>query len=89
MNAGQRWKRVRSVLSPVFSPSSMRDVAPTVEEKVQLLVDKLREKSEDGKGFDIYISFQMLTLEIIAQMSENRKTSKVVNSPRLHYGSVL
>jgi len=65
---GQRWKRVRSVLSPVFSPSSMREVAPTVEDKVQLLVDKLREKSEAGTGFDIYVSFQMLTLDIIAQM---------------------
>ena len=58
------------MLSPVFSPANMREVAPTVEDKVQLLVNKIKEKAEDGKGFDIYDQFQMLTLEIIAQMSK-------------------
>ena len=57
-------------MSPVFSPANMREVAPTVEDKVQLLVNKIKEKAEDGKGFDIYDQFQMLTLEIIAQMSK-------------------
>lgn len=66
-NRGQRWKRVRSVLSPVFSPANMRQVAPSVNEKVQLLIGKFKEISSKSEGFDIYLQFQMLTLDIIAK----------------------
>ena len=49
----------------------MREVAPTVEDKVDMLIDKLKEKSQSGKGFDIYHQFQMLTLDVIAQMGKS------------------
>ena len=61
------------MLSPIFSPANMRDIASSVEEKVDLLVDKLKQKCQSEKGFDIYEQFQMLTLDVIAQLGKYKK----------------
>ena len=71
VKTGQQWKRVRSVVSPVFSASNVRALAPIVDVKVQTLVSKLREVSGNGKGFDIYDQFQMLTMDVIAQLGKS------------------
>ena len=49
----------------------MRAVTPSVEAKVDQLIEVLKQKSEEGKGFDIYDKFQMLTLDVIAQLSKD------------------
>ena len=56
------------MLSPVFSPANMREIAPVVDDKVQTLMQKLGTLADQGDGFDIYDEFQNLTMDIIAQM---------------------
>ena len=48
----------------------MREIAPVVDDKVKMLMQKLQTLADKGEGFDIYDEFQNLTMDVIAQMGK-------------------
>ncbi|CAI2353301.1 unnamed protein product [Caenorhabditis sp. 36 PRJEB53466] len=61
------WKHSRVAISPIFSSGSMKAMFATVELKVDVFLNVLKEKSQRGERFDILEDFQALTLDVIAK----------------------
>ncbi|XP_055337666.1 thromboxane-A synthase-like [Paramacrobiotus metropolitanus] len=64
---GERWKRVRNVISPTFSAKKVRQTAGSMHNAASTLITLLKDKSKKPNPFDIYQMFQALTLDVIAQ----------------------
>ena len=62
-----RWKKIRSLLTPLFSMNKMKLFVQAMNEKVDLMVDILKEKTQTDEKIDVYGVFQSLTLDIICQ----------------------
>ncbi|CAI5445075.1 unnamed protein product [Caenorhabditis angaria] len=58
------WKSARNSVLPVFSSGKMKQLFPTIEKKVALMLEILETKV--GTKFDIYEDFQALTLDVMA-----------------------
>lgn len=71
----QRWKDVRSVLSPTFSMMKMKHMAGIMNEKINLLLEIIEEKSNSGEFVDVYSTFQGLTLDVISECALAMKTN--------------
>ncbi|OQR74338.1 thromboxane-A synthase-like [Tropilaelaps mercedesae] len=63
---GQRWKNVRSTLTPSFTTSKLKQLSPEVERVVDGFMDNVhKEFASRGRSVDIYELYQALTLETI------------------------
>ena len=51
---GDRWKNVRSLLSPTFSSGKIKDMIFIMHEAADTLIEKMREAAEEQKAFDIH-----------------------------------
>lgn len=71
----QRWKDVRSVLGPTFSMIKMKQMAGIMNEKINLLLKIIEEKSSAGEAVDVYSTFQGLTLDVISECALAMKTN--------------
>ncbi|CAA91268.3 Cytochrome P450 [Caenorhabditis elegans] len=61
------WKHTRSAIAPIFSTGKMKAMQETINSKVDLFLDILREKASSGQKWDIYDDFQGLTLDVIGK----------------------
>uniref|UniRef100_A0A0P4W4H9 Thromboxane-A synthase n=1 Tax=Scylla olivacea TaxID=85551 RepID=A0A0P4W4H9_SCYOL len=70
----QRWKDVRSVLAPTFSMVKMKHMAGIMNEKINVLMKIIEEKSSNGENVEMYSIFQGLTLDVISECALAMKT---------------
>ncbi len=63
---GDKWKRLRSVASPIFTTRRMKEMSPLINQSVDDLLMLFDERCQEGKPFDIYAEFGRLTLDVIS-----------------------
>ena len=64
---GQRWKQIRSVLTPTFSASKLKTMTPIMDDSINTFVELVGKHSQTGEEFDIYELFQGLTTDVIGR----------------------
>lgn len=76
---GQRWKDVRSVLTPSFSSSKIKLMTSIMDQKATNMIQVVKQKALDSEMFDIYQVVQGLTLDVIADCAFAMKANCVRN----------
>ncbi|XP_061106988.1 thromboxane-A synthase isoform X2 [Conger conger] len=64
-----RWKRVRSVLTPSFSSARMREMVPLIRTATHTLMGNLQDRAQSGESFDIHRCFGCFTMDVIASVA--------------------
>uniref|UniRef100_A0A3P8NVI2 Thromboxane-A synthase n=1 Tax=Astatotilapia calliptera TaxID=8154 RepID=A0A3P8NVI2_ASTCA len=65
----ERWKRVRSVLTPSFSAAKMKEMVPLIKTATDALMKNLNVHAESGEAFDIHRYFGYFTMDVIASVA--------------------
>ncbi|XP_074049663.1 thromboxane-A synthase [Macrotis lagotis] len=65
----KRWKEVRSVLIPAFSPKRLDEVIPLINQACGLLLTHLKPYAESGEAFDIQRCYGCYTLDVVASVA--------------------
>uniref|UniRef100_A0AAY4DNX4 Thromboxane-A synthase n=1 Tax=Denticeps clupeoides TaxID=299321 RepID=A0AAY4DNX4_9TELE len=65
----ERWKRVRSILTPSFSSAKMKEMVPLINTATQTLLRNLQEHAERGQSFDIHRCLGCFTMDVIASVA--------------------
>uniref|UniRef100_A0A669ENH7 Thromboxane-A synthase n=1 Tax=Oreochromis niloticus TaxID=8128 RepID=A0A669ENH7_ORENI len=65
----ERWKRVRSVLTPSFSAAKMKEMVPLINTATDALMKNLNVHAESGEAFDIHRYFGYFTMDVIASVA--------------------
>ncbi|XP_063337301.1 thromboxane-A synthase-like isoform X2 [Pelmatolapia mariae] len=65
----EQWKRVRSVLTPSFSASKMKEMVPLINTATDALMKNLHVYAESGEAFDIHRYFGYFTMDVIASVA--------------------
>ncbi|KAG8186469.1 hypothetical protein JTE90_009228 [Oedothorax gibbosus] len=76
---GERWKEVRSILSPTFSANKLKMMIPAVNEVTEIALKILEKKSATGNSVDIYEILQRLTLDLICAQAFAMNTDSLNN----------
>ncbi|XP_054156812.1 cytochrome P450 3A9-like [Oppia nitens] len=79
---GQRWKQIRSVVTPTFSSAKLRTMTPLIDDSVNMflkLVDK-QQSTNGGNDFNIYNLFQGLTADVIGRTAFGIQTDIQLDS---------
>lgn len=69
MLRNERWKRVRSILTPSFSAAKMKEMVPLINTATGALMDNLNTYAESGEAFDIHKCFGCFTMDVIASVA--------------------
>uniref|UniRef100_A0A8C4NU65 Thromboxane-A synthase n=1 Tax=Dicentrarchus labrax TaxID=13489 RepID=A0A8C4NU65_DICLA len=69
MLRNERWKRVRSILTPSFSASKMKEMVPLINTATDALMNNLNVYAESGEAFDIHKCFGCFTMDVIASVA--------------------
>ncbi len=72
---GQRWKEVRSILTPTFNASKMKQSVPLINDAIDALLENVEAKSKADEQFDIYKLFQGLTMDTIGRSAFGIRTN--------------
>ncbi|CAG2102569.1 unnamed protein product, partial [Medioppia subpectinata] len=64
---GDRWRRVRAVLTPTFSGSKLKTMTPIIADAVNDMIGFVDKKADTGDEFDIYGMFQALINDVIGR----------------------
>jgi cytochrome P450 len=64
---GNRWKELRSILTPGLTSRKMKLMTPLMNEAIDVFISKLKEKSTSNQTFDILPHYQALTMDIIGR----------------------
>lgn len=75
----EKWKRIRQILSPVFSPAKLRNMKDLFDECVDSLICNLEEVSEKGEVVDVKGYFGAFSLDIIASAAFATKINSIKN----------
>ncbi|XP_065421578.1 thromboxane-A synthase isoform X2 [Chrysemys picta bellii] len=65
----QRWKEVRSILTPAFSAAKMKEMTPLINQACDVLLSNLKVYADSGKAFDIQRSYGCFTLDVVASVA--------------------
>ncbi|XP_056137446.1 thromboxane-A synthase isoform X2 [Lampris incognitus] len=65
----ERWKRVRSVLTPSFSAAKMKEMVPLINTATEALMTNLNASAESGEAVDIHRCFGCFTMDVIASVA--------------------
>ncbi|KAM9854475.1 thromboxane-A synthase [Aulostomus maculatus] len=65
----ERWKRVRSILTPSFSAAKMKEMVPLIQTATTALINNLSVYAESGEPFDIHKCFGCFTMDVIASVA--------------------
>ncbi|XP_075795493.1 thromboxane-A synthase isoform X2 [Pelodiscus sinensis] len=65
----QRWKDVRSILTPAFSAAKMKEMTPLINQACDVLLSNLKVYADSGKAFDIQRSYGCFTLDVVASVA--------------------
>ncbi|XP_048582041.1 cytochrome P450 3A29 [Nematostella vectensis] len=60
-----KWKRIRSTLTPTFTSGKLRQMTPKMRESCDTLMDKIGKVADTGESVDILGMFCQMTLEVI------------------------
>nr|XP_040018847.1 thromboxane-A synthase-like [Gasterosteus aculeatus aculeatus]XP_040018848.1 thromboxane-A synthase-like [Gasterosteus aculeatus aculeatus] len=69
MLRNERWKRVRSILTPSFSAAKMKEMVPLINTVTDSLMSNLNVSAESGETFDIHKCFGCFTMDVIASVA--------------------
>ncbi|KAM9352628.1 thromboxane-A synthase [Symphorus nematophorus] len=69
MLRNERWKRVRSILTPSFSAAKMKEMVPLINTATNALMNNLNVYAESGEAFDIHKCFGCFTMDVIASVA--------------------
>ncbi|XP_070827573.1 thromboxane-A synthase [Chaetodon trifascialis] len=69
MLRNERWKRVRSILTPSFSAAKMKEMVPLINTATDALMNNLNVYAESGEAFDIHRCFGCFTMDVIASVA--------------------
>ncbi|XP_023271261.1 thromboxane-A synthase [Seriola lalandi dorsalis] len=69
MLRNERWKRVRSILTPSFSAAKMKEMVPLINTAIGALMNNLDVYAESGEAFDIHRCFGCFTMDVIASVA--------------------
>ncbi|XP_037623470.1 thromboxane-A synthase [Sebastes umbrosus] len=69
MLRNERWKRVRSILTPSFSAAKMKEMVPLINTSTDALMTNLDVSAESGEAFDIHKCFGCFTMDVIASVA--------------------
>ena len=72
---GQRWKQIRSILTPTFSASKLKTMTPIMEDAIDTMVELVDNHSKKDEEFDIYELFQGLTTDVIGRTAFGVQTN--------------
>ncbi|XP_076348292.1 cytochrome P450 3A24-like [Tachypleus tridentatus] len=72
---GKHWKEVRSLLTPTFSSSKMKQMTPIMQKCVGVLLEKIDQKAKTEEDFDIYKMYQGLTVDVLGQTAFGIQTN--------------
>ncbi|CAN8008128.1 unnamed protein product, partial [Ixodes pacificus] len=64
---GERWKDMRSLLTPAFTPSNMKKIAHLMDTCTDEFLEVLDSLHEQEKAFEIREVFQKLSLDVIVR----------------------
>lgn len=88
----ERWKRVRSILTPAFSTAKMKEMVPLINTAVDVLMNNLNVHAESGEAFDIHKSFGCFTMDVIASVafgtqvdSQNNQDDPIVRHAQMFF----
>ncbi|XP_063068907.1 thromboxane-A synthase-like [Engraulis encrasicolus] len=69
MLTDERWKRVRSILTPSLSAAKMKEMVPLINTASHTLLSNLEGHAESGQSFDIHKCFACFTMDVIASVA--------------------
>ncbi|XP_078113754.1 thromboxane-A synthase [Sander vitreus] len=69
MLRNERWKRVRSILTPSFSSAKMKEMVPLINTATNAMMSNLSVSAESGQAFDIHRCFGCFTMDVIASVA--------------------
>nr|XP_046249221.1 thromboxane-A synthase [Scatophagus argus] len=69
MLRNERWKRVRSILTPAFSAAKMKEMVPLINTATDALMNNLNVYTESAEAFDIHKCFGCFTMDVIASVA--------------------
>lgn len=75
----QRWKDVRSLLTPTFSMAKMKLMADTMNDKVNTLLGIIQQHVDKNEAVEWYSTYQGLTLDTICACALAMKSSCQTN----------
>uniref|UniRef100_W5NJU7 Thromboxane-A synthase n=1 Tax=Lepisosteus oculatus TaxID=7918 RepID=W5NJU7_LEPOC len=64
----ERWKRVRSILTPTFSAAKMKEMVPLINIAADTLVENLKSFADSGQSFDVHRCLGSFTMDVIASV---------------------
>ncbi|GBN26629.1 Cytochrome P450 3A21 [Araneus ventricosus] len=76
---GQAWKDVRSVLTPTFTTSKMKQMSGSMNSSIETMLEILQEKAQKGIVFDIFDVYQRLTMDVITKTAFGVQTDVQTN----------
>lgn len=91
MLRNERWKRVRSILTPSFSAAKMKEMVPLIQTATDSLMNNLNAYAESGEAFDIHRCFGCFTMDVIASVAFGTQVDSQKNpdDPFVHHAQAF
>ncbi|XP_068047060.1 thromboxane-A synthase isoform X6 [Anomalospiza imberbis] len=64
-----RWKYVRSLLTPAFSDTKLKEMTPLINQACDILLCNLKVCADSGKAFDIQRCYNCFTLDVVGSVA--------------------
>ncbi|XP_040451521.1 thromboxane-A synthase isoform X2 [Falco naumanni] len=64
-----RWKYVRSLLTPAFSDTKLKEMTPLINQACDVLLCNLKVYADSGKAFDIRRCYNCFTLDVVGSVA--------------------
>ncbi|XP_032243239.2 cytochrome P450 3A16 [Nematostella vectensis] len=71
---GATWKRIRTILTPTFSSSKLKQLVPIIESSSNILSDIIEKHASKGKSVDCYRLFAIFALDVIMKSAFGYET---------------
>ena len=68
----EKWRRMRRILTPIFSSKKLRMMAPLIQKSCERLNEKMSSVSNSGKSVDMWKWFGQITMEVILATAFSR-----------------
>ncbi|XP_062989417.1 thromboxane-A synthase [Elgaria multicarinata webbii] len=65
----ERWKDVRSMLTPAFSAGKIKEMTPLINQACDILLSNLKVYADSGTAFDIQRNYGYFTLDVVASVA--------------------
>ncbi|XP_072190990.1 thromboxane-A synthase isoform X1 [Excalfactoria chinensis] len=65
----ERWKYVRSLLTPAFSDAKLKEMIPLINRACDVLLSNLKVYADSGRAFDIQRCYNCFTLDVVGSVA--------------------